>query len=420
MKIVQLTEGGGYRFTSTGIRDQALVSALRRIGHRVTYIRLWDNLQQEDLESWDQPIYFDKTDYALHRYSPLSNILPNGITRHFRDYLATRGLKKISRLTPARKIALNCDCLQFGHHFFHNQYHALSEKLKRIKPDVICLSSLRFAKLIPLMQHDFDCPVVTTLTGSLCNWIRTGILDNPQLNRLLHENLSAADAIISPSNYLAKEAKEFLRLPNNKLKVIHTGFMLNFYGARELIPPHPTICFIGGPSEANGISLFIDALKELDSRGLDFQLIAAGNMTDKDAAMFHKYLKPVFGKRPDDMQVFTEVPISEKTHLFEQTTVLTLPGTQKAFGNPVVEAMASAVPIVVPNAGPYPELFEGSEVGIQFDPTSVDAYADALEKLLTDREFNKSCSQNARKDAINRFSSERMAGEVLELLKTLV
>jgi glycosyltransferase involved in cell wall biosynthesis len=70
--------------------------------------------------------------------------------------------------------------------------------------------------------------------------------------------------------------------------------------------------------------------------------------------------------------------------LYQGARAFALPSLYEGFGLPALEAMACAVPVLASNAGSLPEVVGGA--GMLLDPQDVDAWAEAIERVLLDPE----------------------------------
>src|SRR6476620_10206533 len=91
MNIVQITPGAGGMYCGVCMRDNALVSALKKMGHQATMLPLYLplTLDEED-QSEGTPIFFGGISVYLQQKSALFRSVPNW----FRQLLASRGLLK--------------------------------------------------------------------------------------------------------------------------------------------------------------------------------------------------------------------------------------------------------------------------------------------------------------------------------------
>ena len=67
---------------------------------------------------------------------------------------------------------------------------------------------------------------------------------------------------------------------------------------------------------------------------------------------------------------------------YAEATALVFPSLCESFGIPAVEAMAQGLPVALADSTALPEI--GGEAGWYFDPTSEDAIASRLRRLLDD------------------------------------
>ena len=99
--------------------------------------------------------------------------------------------------------------------------------------------------------------------------------------------------------------------------------------------------------------------------------------------------------------------------VFAAAAVFVLPSQQENFGISVVEAMASACPVVISDRiGIAPEIL-AAEAGIvcPMNPLSI---ADALRRVLDDDTFGRQMGDNGRNLALARYTWPRVAANVLE------
>ena len=84
----------------------------------------------------------------------------------------------------------------------------------------------------------------------------------------------------------------------------------------------------------------------------------------------------------------------------------------EGFGMPLLEAMASGVPIVTSNTGTLAEIVGDS--AIRVDPYSVDAIAEGLQRVLTSEPMRRDLSQRGRQ-RVEAFSWEKSAKHMREI-----
>jgi glycosyltransferase involved in cell wall biosynthesis len=90
------------------------------------------------------------------------------------------------------------------------------------------------------------------------------------------------------------------------------------------------------------------------------------------------------------------------------------------FGRTIVEAMASARPVVVSRAGGAAELFQEGSTGLGFRPGDVEDLARVLLRLLRDPELRRALGEAGRKHAVECFDRARLGREIASAYAELV
>ena len=89
MNIIQLTPGAGAMFCGNCFRDNALVAALRKLGHSITMVPLYLPLTLDEVDqSGDTPIFFSGINVYLEQKSGLFSQTPGWL----HDLFASRPL----------------------------------------------------------------------------------------------------------------------------------------------------------------------------------------------------------------------------------------------------------------------------------------------------------------------------------------
>ena len=95
------------------------------------------------------------------------------------------------------------------------------------------------------------------------------------------------------------------------------------------------------------------------------------------------------------------------------------PSREEGFSNAILEAMAAGLPVVACYVGGNPEAIVDGETGRLVPPRNAAAFASAVAELLSDPEKRKAMGEAGRHRATERFSLDRMVGEVESLYETL-
>jgi glycosyltransferase involved in cell wall biosynthesis len=108
------------------------------------------------------------------------------------------------------------------------------------------------------------------------------------------------------------------------------------------------------------------------------------------------------------------VKFSELAPHYHSASIFAFPSVcEESFGMPLVEAMASATPVVTTRGGAFSEIVEDGRSGLLVERSDVRALADALLRLLSNPDQRDEMAQAAFQRASTRFSWDRVAEDLL-------
>ncbi len=106
---------------------------------------------------------------------------------------------------------------------------------------------------------------------------------------------------------------------------------------------------------------------------------------------------------------------------YHQADIFIFPSVwHEAFGMPVAEAMVAGVPVITTRAGALSELVEDCESGLLVERNNADDLAEAILRLLDDEQLRKSMGKAGRKRAVELFSFDKVADDLLQQYQELV
>jgi len=110
-----------------------------------------------------------------------------------------------------------------------------------------------------------------------------------------------------------------------------------------------------------------------------------------------------------DRVVFTGLR-QDVPEMLKDVTVSVLSSLHEGLSNTVLESMAAGVPVVATTTGGNPELVADGVTGLLVPPRDSGALAQAMGRLLGDRELAARLGQAGRQRVVERFSNEQMVG----------
>ncbi len=423
------------------LRDNALVAALRRLGHVVTMVPLYLplTLDEED-ESAGTPMFFSGINVFLEQKSALYRHAPRGLRR----LLASRRLLRwaAGRAAGTRAAEVGDIVRSMLQGEAGRQARDLDDLVAWLKtqprPDVICLSNAMLLGMVRRLKAEVRTPVVCTLQGEDTF---LDALPEPYRTRcwqVLVERAAEADLFIAPSRYFGGLMTNRLGLPAGKVKVVFNGINLDGYragdggsggeGAGQAWTPGaqrtaPVLGYLARMCKEKGLDTLVAAFIRLkqDGRAGKLKLRIAGSCGPSDEP-FVKTLRQQLAAAGciGEVGFLPNLDRAEKLDFLHSLSFFSVPALYgEAFGLYVIEALAAGVPVVQPRTAAFPELIEASGGGVLCEPGNVEALADAIESLLLDPARTRALGEAGCRAVREKFSAEAMAGEMLRAFSSL-
>jgi glycosyltransferase involved in cell wall biosynthesis len=429
MNIVQITPGAGRMYCGNCLRDNALVRALRKMGHQSTMVPLYLPLTlDEPDESAGTPTFFGGINVYLEQKSALFRQSPGWL----RDLLSSPALLKwaagkTAQTRPQDLGDVTISMLRGEEGLQARELDVLLSWLAaQPKPDVICLSNALLVGLARRLHERFQVPVVCTLQGE--DTFLDGLPEpyRRQCWSTLAERAAELDLLIAPSHYFARLMGDRLRLPQEKLRVVYNGINLEGYepapGA-DFRATEPAVGFFARMCREKGLHTLVEAYIQLRSRSRvpRVKLRIGGSCGPADAPFVDTLRQRLSAAGLlGDVEFCPNPDRSAKIAFLKSLSVFSVPALYgEAFGLYLLEAWAAGVPVVQPRTASFPELIEATGGGILCAPGDPGALAESLEQLLLDPARASSLAAAGRSAVFEKFTAEAMARSTLELYSGL-
>jgi colanic acid/amylovoran biosynthesis glycosyltransferase len=234
----------------------------------------------------------------------------------------------------------------------------------------------------------------------------------------LARKVRAADAVICTSDFVRSQLLSLVPEPGGThLVTLRCGVDRTiFHPPAE--PPDGTpveILNVAGMSARKGHRVLLDALAELDRRGVDFHAKLVGDGPERAALEEH-----VGNLGLDDRVTFMGA-LGEHVvpGLYRRADIFCLPSFAEGVPTVLMEAMASELPVVTTHIMGVPELVRDGHSGLVIPPARSDALADALEALAGDPELRRKLGRAARERVESEYDLHRSAVQLARLLGSL-
>ncbi|SCC93030.1 Glycosyl transferase group 1 (fragment) [Thiomonas sp. X19] len=210
------------------------------------------------------------------------------------------------------------------------------------------------------------------------------------LNRHLPAALQRADRILTDSHFVAQEIIDVFRTPAAKIVVTHLGADVASRSRSEWeeaatlqefkLRRSGFVLSVATLEPRKNLERLIDAYAALpDALRRDYPLVLVGGSGWKNTALLSRLRE--LEARGEAIRT-GYLPRDQVLDLYATAALFAYPSLYEGFGLPVLEALASGVPVLTSNISSLPEVSGGA--ALEVDPLSVDAIAEGLRALLDD------------------------------------
>src|SRR6266576_3665768 len=251
---------------------------------------------------------------------------------------------------------------------------------------------------------------------------------------LLREICAAAEFVAAETDYSC----ELLcpRCPDSAAKIhrVYNGIDLERFPMTNGEPPRPPrseqpvaapyqaprVISVGRLVEFKGFEHLIDACAELARRGFDFACDIIGDGPLRET-LRSKIEKLNLSSRINLLGSMSQKAVLEQLRdadIFALASTADAQGATDVFPTVILEAMASARPVVSTRLAGIPELVVDGETGVLVSPGEPTALTEALAQLVCDRELRLRYGRAGRTRIEQHFRIEHTVAPLLKLFET--
>lgn len=226
--------------------------------------------------------------------------------------------------------------------------------------------------------------------------------------------------VIVASNVIARHMMEGFGVPFDRLRLIPRGVNLGDYHFKDTAVRQKLdykIGLIGRITPIKGHTYFLKAVALVWRKMPNIKVVVVGEPS-RGKERFKEELI-VLARRLGISEVVDFLGYSDNIPaLLQELDVLCVPSiVPEGFGRVVIEAQASGVPVVGTRVGGIVEIIEDEKTGLLVYPQDSNSLAQAISRLLKDRELAKQISLNARQKVEKDFSVDKMFSLTLDVYK---
>lgn len=426
LRVVYLTAGAGGMYCGSCLNDNTLARAMTRLGADVQLVPTYTPITTDEYDVSLNEVYFGGINVYLQQRFSFLRWLPAPLDRILNSPALIRwATRKDVQADPALLGAMTVSMLSASDGYQKKEVQRLLDFLEREKPDVINFTNVLIAGSIPEIKKRLpNVTTVVTLQGDdiFLDYIPETFRDQAieQITRLA----AAVDGFLVHSQYYAHYMSQRLLIPAEKMFQVKLGIDHTDFTVRAPSDPSEVkrVGYLARLTPEKGFHHAVDAFIHLRTLRQDVQLEIAGWVGSEHKSYSEKqFAKLRDAGLGDDYHYAGVVDRQSKVKFLRGLDVFTVPTTyHEPKGRYALEAMASGVPVVLPEHGAFPEIVNESGCGSLVRPNDPVHLAETLHGLLNDRDQCLRFGAAGRAAIVSERNAEVMAQKTLELYQRLV
>lgn len=313
-------------------------------------------------------------------------------------------------------------------------HYSVSKASKKNKADILFSPNYFIPKLYKgrsvVTIHD----LIYEAAPDLYNW--PGFLDKLFLRKWSRRSAERADMILAPSNFTKKEVIKHYKINPDKIKVtplaVNSAFNVEThrnqvdnvkkkYGIYDKY-----ILYIGSIFNRRHLSEIVHAFENIFPEFQNYQLVIVGsNYTnpyidiEKDILTINKFLQ-------DTLKIRNRFPIIHKHYIDQEELLALYKGAwasiylsdYEGFGLPILESMASGVPVITSKQGALMET--AGDAALFVDNTKdVNEIAKKMTQIFSDKALHADLKKRGIARSV-KFSWSRCAAQTMTVFKKVL
>jgi len=426
IKIAYVTAGAAGMYCGSCINDNGLARELSGLGHDIVLIPTYTPTRTDETNVSSDQIFLGGINMYLQQRFRLFRKTPRWIDRLFDNKWLLGWVSRFSSSTSAKELGeMTLSMLRGDHGNQAKEIERMAQWLSRdFRPHLVHLPNSMFAGLAGPLRKLLGVPVVCSLQGEdlflddLVEPYRSQVLE------LLREKTRDVSGFVATSEAYKQHMSQWLEIPHDRVHAVGLGVdVADFQPAAVDDDDTVVIGYLARICPEKGLDRLVDAFIQLAPQVTrDVRLRVAGYLGKKDEAFYREQQRKTRAAGlADRCDWLGEVDRQGKIDMLGSLHVFCVPTRYKeAKGIFALEAMASALPIVAPAHGSFPELLRQGEAGLLVDADSEHELVKALKTLVEDRELRRALGQKAHATVHGTHTRAHMAADYLRMYQTVL
>ena len=232
---------------------------------------------------------------------------------------------------------------------------------------------------------------------------------------LVKRVLSKADIITATSKSLSKTTIKLAPSVVDKMKIIPFGVKIPKENIDFPNENETSAIYIKHLHSIYGPDILIKATAIVIKKFREFRLTMCGTgpLENELKQLIKTY------KLENNIKMIGQVENSSIYDLLEKHHFMVMPSLEEGFGVAAVESFACSRPVVATNVGGIPEIVTDGKNGYLINPNDVQKLADAMIKMISDKNKMIQMGRNGYQVAKQRFDWEKSVDQMIEVYENL-
>jgi glycosyltransferase involved in cell wall biosynthesis len=428
MRIAYVAAGAAGMYCGSCLHDNTLAAALLDLGEDVVLVPTYTPIRTDERDVSERRVFLGGINVYLQQKWSIFRRTPWWLDRMIDHPALLEMLSKRATSIDPRELGDVTVSMLSGE--AGNQRKEL-EKLVHwlitdVRPDVVHLSNSMLLGMARMIKQQCGPPVICQLSGEDLFLEKLPPPYYEQARSLLRERAADADAFVAINRYYADFMADYLSVDRGKINVVPHGLKLDGHGKRiEKRAGEPRVIgYLARICEDKGLHLLVEASEQLAERAdiPPFRLRAAGYLGAADQPYLEQLQRRIAaGPLAGRFDYLGELDRNQKIAFLQSLDVFSVPTVyRESKGLPPLEAMANAVPVVLPDHGSFSEMIADTGGGLLCRPHDTRDLADKLARLLLDPVLATQLGLTGQQAIQDRYHAAAMARQTRDLYRRLI
>jgi len=379
--------------------------------------------QAEDIGGAGQSLLELLPQIDRRRYQPL---LLHTAGARWTERAELADVPRLPVLTPSPLLVAKRDELQPGFLASYNHLVASRRPVAELRRTIIAQKA-DLVHTNALKSHLLGGFAAALARVPLVWHVRDILTEAPARKWLLQTARSVKPYVIAISEAVAEQFAPVRHLL--RLRVIHNGIPLDKFRPGEpsaqlqaelgLEPDDEVVLVVGRLTPWKGHQDLLHAMQQVLAQRPRARLLVVGTTTFWETS-YERDLLALAERVAVERRVHWLGFRTDIADLLRLCDVFVLPSISEPFGRALVEAMATAKPVVAMRSGGVPEVLRDGICGRLIEPGHTAQLATAISRLLADKELAREMGQCGWRRANRYFGVRRVAREVQEVYEEIL